>query len=212
MTTLSLADRNEPSGSCGRSLNICVFSGARTGKSAAIAAAADETGWLIAHRGHRLVYGGSGSGLMGSVAWAASRNGAEITGIIPRFILERERAIMAPPQDMHLTETMSERKKLMLQCADGFLALPGGYGTLDEILEVITLNSLGIMAKPLVILDLGGIWAGLLQTVREFCELGFASGGVGVHFHVASSPAQAMDLLEAHIPVPAAIDNVTEMA
>jgi cytokinin riboside 5'-monophosphate phosphoribohydrolase len=193
-------------------LNICVFSGARPGKSDAIATAANETGSLIGHRGHRLVYGGGGSGLMGSVAWAASRNGAEITGIIPKFIFEREQAIMAPPQEMHLTETMFDRKKLMLQCADGFLALPGGYGTLDEVLEVITLNSLGIMAKPLVILELEGIWAGLLQTVQEFCDLGFASGGAGVHFHVASSPAEAMDLLEAHVPAAAAIDNVKEMA
>src|SRR5690606_31291909 len=97
-----------------RPLSVCVFAGARHGRDEAVVTAAGELGALLGRRGHRLVYGGGGSGLMGVVSWAAHRAGAPVTGVMPKFLYEIERAVAAPPQTLVLTTTMAERKTEML--------------------------------------------------------------------------------------------------
>ncbi|MFI9271107.1 TIGR00730 family Rossman fold protein [Kitasatospora sp. NPDC052896] len=174
-----------------------MFCGARSGERAGITEAAREVGRLIGERGHRLVYGGGGSGLMGEVAWAAAKSGAPITGYTPRFLYERELAIAAPDQELHLTDDMFERKRLMIEHADAFLALPGGYGTLDEVLDVLSLNCLGEQGKPLVLVDAEGFWGPIRAAVEKLRGLGFADHGEGVLFRTARGGAEALALAEA---------------
>jgi cytokinin riboside 5'-monophosphate phosphoribohydrolase len=163
----------EPEASEHRSLSIAVFCGARTSGGTAVLLA-ERIGRLLGERGHRLVYGGGGSGLMGTVAWSAFKGGADILGVTPQDIREREAAIAAPPQDTHITETMSERKSIMMDAADAFIALPGGYGTVDEILDVISLSYLGMHRKPLCLLHADGEWNALRETLGMLVGLGYA--------------------------------------
>ncbi|MER5625774.1 TIGR00730 family Rossman fold protein [Streptosporangium sp. NPDC002544] len=186
----------------GKPLEICVFCGAGRSNSQIIVDMARATGRLIGQRGHRLIYGGGGSGLMGEVAWAASETGATIRGIIPRFLYERERAIAAPAQETHLTDSLHRRKEHMLRGADAFIALPGGYGTLDEILEVISATYLGMSEKPLVIVNAEGVWDGfisLVETLRRFELISLAGQSM---FHSVASPEEAVSLVE-RLTVPA---------
>lgn len=181
------------------SLSICVFCGARSGAEEDVAAAR-ELGTLIGRAGHRLIYGGGGSGLMGEVAWAAHDSGADVMGIIPAFLYERERGIAAPPQERFLTPTMAARKERMLACADAFLALPGGYGTLDEIFEVLSLNYLGLYAKPMVLLDVGQRWRSLLQLNADIVHNGFADAPADNLFRTVDTPSAALKTIEALTP------------
>ncbi|QYC41595.1 LOG family protein ORF6 in fasciation locus [Nonomuraea coxensis DSM 45129] len=176
-------------------LEICVFCGAGRCNSPSIVAAARATGSLIGRRGHRLLYGGGGSGLMGEVAWAAAEHGASIRGVIPHFLYERERAIAAPAQELHLTDTLLKRKEHMLRSADVFLALPGGFGTLDEILEVISATYLGVHAKPMIIVNPDGVWDGFIALVETLAGLDLITSPTPV-FHTADSPEEAMALAE----------------
>jgi cytokinin riboside 5'-monophosphate phosphoribohydrolase len=180
-------------------LSICVFCGARSGAAEDVAAAR-EIGTLLGRAGHRLIYGGGGSGLMGEVAWAAYDSGAAVTGITPTFLYERERGNAAPPQTLYLTRTMATRKERMLACADAFLALPGGYGTLDEILEVLSLNYLGLNAKPLVLLDVGQRWRSLLRLTTDIVRNGFAAPQTDALFQAVDTPSAAIKTIEAVTP------------
>jgi uncharacterized protein (TIGR00730 family) len=178
-------------------LTICVFCGARSGTERDVATAR-EVGALVGRAGHRLVYGGGGSGLMGEVAWAAYDNGATVTGVIPKSLFELERGTAAaPPQTLHLTESMGERKEKMLALADAFLALPGGYGTLDEVLEVLSLTSLGMQRKPLVLLDVGRTWTSFLRLTADLARRGFVDPGADRPFRTVDSPAAAIRTIEA---------------
>ncbi|GAA3585377.1 TIGR00730 family Rossman fold protein [Nonomuraea rosea] len=176
-------------------LEICVFCGAGQCNSPAIVETARRTGSLIGRRGYRLLYGGGGSGLMGEVAWAAAEQGAAIRGVIPHFIYERERAVAAPAQEMHVTDTLYKRKEHMLRSADAFLALPGGFGTLDEILEVISATYLGVHAKPMIIINPEGVWDAFIDLVDTLRGLNLISGAAPA-FHTADSPEEAMELVE----------------
>jgi uncharacterized protein (TIGR00730 family) len=179
-----------------RSLSVCVFAGASTGSGRRAVAAAEELGVLLGERGHRLIYGGGGSGLMGALAWSAHRSGADVVGVIPKFLYEAESGIAAPPQTLRLTATMAERKTEMLESADAFVALPGGLGTLDEVFEVLTLTYLGQHAKPLVLLDVEGAWHGLRKLVGEVCRRGFADPARS-GLHTTAAPAEALGAIEA---------------
>ncbi|MET7334485.1 TIGR00730 family Rossman fold protein [Nonomuraea sp. NPDC005650] len=181
------------------SLSICVFCGAGRSNSPAIVDTARATGRLIGERGHRLVYGGGGSGLMGEVAWAAAETGAAIRGIIPKFLYERELGISAPAQETHLTDSLNRRKELMLHSADAFLALPGGYGTLDEILEVISAAYLDVSAKPLVVVNVEGVWdhfLGLVATLQDFHLIAPREQPL---FRAVDTAEDALDLIETMI-------------
>jgi cytokinin riboside 5'-monophosphate phosphoribohydrolase len=196
MMTSTILEQGGSTHERAKPLSICVFCGAGRSNSETIVDAARTTGRLIGERGHHLVYGGGGSGLMGEVAWAASEKGAAIRGIIPQFLYERELGIAAPTQETHLTDSLHKRKEHMLRSADAFLALPGGYGTLDEILEVVSAAYLGISAKPLVVVNVEGVWdnfIGLVETLQEYHLIAPRTQPL---FRTAASAEEALDLVE----------------
>jgi uncharacterized protein (TIGR00730 family) len=154
-------------------ISICVFCGSRYGADPRFRVAASRFGELAGRARVRLIYGGGHVGLMGAVADAAMAEGGEVTGLIPTRLLEREvghRAIT----ELVVTKDMFERKQQMIDRADAFVILPGGLGTLDELLDVVTLRQLGYHAKPVVIVNLGGYWDPLITLVDRVIEQKFA--------------------------------------
>jgi uncharacterized protein (TIGR00730 family) len=152
--------------------SVCVFCGAREGASPAFARAADALGAAFAREGVQLVYGGGSTGLMGRVARACRENGGRVVGVIPTFLLPREGA--SPHIDeLIVVETMHERKHTMFDRSDAFVALPGGVGTLDELVEQMVWGQLGRHAKPIVLADVGGFWGPLLTLLGKMSDDGF---------------------------------------
>ncbi|MGW7402386.1 LOG family protein [Streptomyces sp. NPDC054833] len=176
-------------------LSIGVFCGASAGRSPRYAEVAAELGTRIAARGHRLVYGAGGVGMMGEVARAAAAGGAPILGVIPEFLRTREMGDELPPQELVLTTDLLERKRIMIDSADAFVALPGGYGTLDEILEVVSMAALGQRVGPLVLVDVDGDWDPLRRLVEGLLRRGFVRDAELVR--VATDPDEALDLVAA---------------
>jgi uncharacterized protein (TIGR00730 family) len=152
--------------------SVCVFCGSRDGSDPAYLAAATETGAAIARRGWKLVYGGGHVGLMGALADAALAEGGEVIGVMPRALLTRE---IAHPgiTKIHLVTSMHRRKALMSSLSDGFLTLPGGYGTLEEFFETLTWAQLGLHTKPCAVLDVIDFWDPLLAMVSNQIAGGF---------------------------------------
>jgi len=140
---------------------LCVFCGSNVGGRDVYAAAAGRLGAALAHAGIGLVYGGGSVGLMGILADAALAGGGEVIGVIPRALATREIAHHGLA-GLRVVESMHERKALMTELADGFVALPGGLGTLEELLEVVTWAQLGLHAKPIAVLNVAGYFDGLL--------------------------------------------------
>ncbi|WP_229053845.1 TIGR00730 family Rossman fold protein [Aeromicrobium sp. Leaf350] len=152
--------------------SVAVFCGSRFGSDPAYEQAAVEVGRTLAERGITLVYGGGRVGLMGAVADAAMAAGGEVVGVIPRSLDEREVA-HAGLSELHVVETMHERKAIMADRAEAFLALPGGMGTLEEITEQWTWTQLGIHAKRSAFYDVAGFWRPLATLVDSMVEAGF---------------------------------------
>ncbi len=173
------------------SRKICVFCGSRTGVRDVYGQAAAELGRTLAEQGMDLIYGGGDVGLMGIVAGSALEAGAEVWGIIPRRLLDREVA-KAGLTRLLVTETMFERKERMIAEADGFVVLPGGFGTLDELLEVLTLRQLGYHDKPVVLLDIAGFWGPCVAFFRTILREGFADRGSERLFTVVPDVASAL--------------------
>jgi uncharacterized protein (TIGR00730 family) len=144
------------------------------GNSPRYAEVARELGGELAARGIELVYGGGHVGLMGAVADGTLAAGGRVIGVIPRALLERELAHKGA-QEMHVVETMHERKALMAKLSDAFVALPGGYGTLDELCEVLTWSQLGIHRKPVAMFDVDDYWAPLVALFDHAVSRGFVS-------------------------------------
>ncbi len=141
--------------------SVCVFCGSNTGKGETYGRAARALAEAVAQRSLRLVYGGGSIGLMGVLGEAALAAGAHVIGVTPRRLLERE-LVHKGLTEIHVVETMNERKALMAQISDAFIALPGGMGTLDELFEMLTWNQLGFHRKPCGVLDAGGYFAQLM--------------------------------------------------
>ena len=142
--------------------SICVYCGSRSGLSPDFAAAAAQVGHWIGEHGGQLVYGGGKSGLMGIVADAALQSGAHVVGVIPKALVEKEWAHLGCTE-LHIVDTMHDRKRMMAERADAFLALPGGIGTFEELFEVWTWRQLGYHDKPIGILNIKGYYDGLLN-------------------------------------------------
>jgi uncharacterized protein (TIGR00730 family) len=151
---------------------LCVYCGSNPGTDPAFLAAAKALGARLGATGKRLVYGGGRVGLMGAVADAALAAGAHVTGIIPRTLMDKEvehRGLSA----LHVVGSMHERKMRMADLSDGFIALPGGVGTMEELFEVWTWNQLGLHAKPIGLLDVAGYYRPLLTFIDSMVERGF---------------------------------------
>ena len=152
--------------------SICVYCGSRPGANPAFAEAAAGVGRWIGERGGQLVYGGGRSGLMGVVADAALAAGARVVGVIPQALVDREQAHRGCTE-LHVVDTMHERKRRMAERADAFLALPGGIGTMEEFFEIWTWYQLGYHGKPVGLLNVGGYYDALLQFLHTGVQAGF---------------------------------------
>lgn len=179
--------------------SVCVYSASSTKIDKAYFEAAAQLGKLLADRHIRLINGAGNIGLMRCVADAVLDNGGEVRGIIPKFMVE---------QGWHHTgltelvavESMHERKKLMADMSDAVIALPGGCGTLEELLEIITWKQLGLYLNPIVILNINGFFDPLLTMLEKAIEENFMRRRHGDIWHVASTPREAVDLIYS-IPV-----------
>jgi hypothetical protein len=141
--------------------SLCLFCGASPGADPAYRDAAASFGTTLAHRNIRLIYGGGSVGLMGVAADACLAAGGEVVGVIPRMLMEKEVGHAGVTQ-MHVVETMHDRKALMTELADGFIALPGGFGTLDELFESLTWQQLAYHTKPIGLLNVNGFFDALI--------------------------------------------------
>jgi uncharacterized protein (TIGR00730 family) len=152
--------------------SICVYCGSRPGERTEFAAVAQAVGRWIGERGGQLVYGGGRTGLMGTVAEATRTAGGRVVGIIPKALVDKE---LANPlcDELHIVDTRPERKAMMGERADAFIALPGGIGTFEELFEIWTWRQLGYHDKPVGILNVAGYYAGLLEFLAHSVREGF---------------------------------------
>ena len=146
--------------------NVCVYCGSGSGRDPAFTAAARTLGAALAAAGLGLVYGGGGNGMMGDVARAVLAGGGHVTGIIPKFLVDREVAL-AGLSEMVVTDDMHERKRLMFERSDAFVALPGGIGTLEELVEIMTWAQLDRHKKPIVVANIAGFWEPFLDLIAH---------------------------------------------
>ena len=154
------------------SFSMCVYCGSRPGENPAFAEAAQAVGqWIGEHEG-QLVYGGGRGGLMGVVAEATRLAGGRVVGIIPQALVDKELANRLC-DELHIVQTMHERKAMMAECSDAFIALPGGIGTFEELFEVWTWRQLGYHGKPLGLLNTAGYYDGLMAFLRTSVASGF---------------------------------------
>lgn len=156
--------------------SLCVYCGSREGSEPAYARAADAVGTLIGRQGWRLVYGGGRAGLMGRVADAVLAAGGTAVGVIPASLMERELG-HAGLTELHVVQTMHQRKHLMAERADAFVALPGGIGTFEELFEVWTWRQLGYHDKPIGLLNVEGYYDRLVEFLGQTEQRGFVSAG-----------------------------------
>lgn len=177
---------------------ICVYCGSNPGVRPAYADAARRFGRLLGERGLGLVFGGGHVGLMGVVADAALGAGGEVTGVIPQALVDRE---LAHPdvQDMRIVRTMHERKALMAELADGFVALPGGLGTLDELFEIWTWAQLGLHGKPIGLLEVDGFFAPLVAYLDRAATEGFVRSEQRAMLLVETEPARLLERFQAYV-------------
>ena len=173
---------------------ICVYCGSGQGADPVFTAAARLLGQMMAKAGIRLVYGGGRIGLMGEVARSVLDAGGMVTGIIPQFLKARE-VMLADAQELHVVEDMHARKKLMFDKADAFIALPGGIGTLEELVEQLTWAQLGRHEKPILIANINGFWRPLLSLLAHMRESGFVRPGLEVKYLVAGRIEDALEML-----------------
>lgn len=173
---------------------ICVYCGAATGDDPVFATAAREFGALLAHRGIKLVYGGGHVGLMGLVADGALLAGGQVEGVIPRSMCDKELAHTGI-QKLHVVESMHDRKALMAELSDAFVALPGGIGTLDELFEIWTWRQIGLHGKPIGVLDVNGYWQPFLLLAENMDRHGFLHRNALDMLVFDNDPARLIDRL-----------------
>jgi uncharacterized protein (TIGR00730 family) len=175
--------------------NICVYCGSSVGSDSRYVEAARALGRELATAKIGLIYGGGGTGLMGVLARSVLDNGGFVTGIIPEFLTEREAAFDAA-QNLIVVPDMHTRKRLMFEKADAFVALPGGIGTLEELVEQLTWVQLGRHTKPVVIADIGGFWRPLLALLAHMRERRFIEAALEVRYLVAEKIEDVLPMIE----------------
>ena len=175
--------------------NVCVYCGSASGDNPRYRTAAETLGAALARAGIGLVYGGGNNGLMGVVARAVLAHGGEVTGIIPDFLKQREVGLDAA-QEFITVPDMHTRKRMMFERADAFVALPGGVGTLEELVEQLTWVQLGRHDKPVLIADIGGFWRPLLSLFAHMREQGFIKPETEVRYLVAEKVEDVIEMLQ----------------
>ncbi|MFP2932723.1 TIGR00730 family Rossman fold protein [Pyxidicoccus sp. 3LG] len=181
--------------------SICVFCGSRPGARPEYLEAARSLGAELARRGLTLVYGGASVGLMGALADSASAAGGKVVGVLPGFMREKELAHKGISELLPVG-SMHERKALMAERSDAIIALPGGFGTLDELFEIVTWAQLGLHRKPMGLLDTRGFYQPLLAMARHMAAEGFVPAEQAVPFAVSDSPSELVELLMAGPTLP----------
>jgi uncharacterized protein (TIGR00730 family) len=176
--------------------SICAYAGSGPGTNPAFKEAARRFGSILAENGIALIYGGGSSGLMGACANAVLDGGGFVTGIIPEFLVDREHMLLRS-QERIITRDMHERKRLMFERADAFVALPGGVGTLEELVEQLTWAQLGRHKKPILIANLKGFWDGLLGLFEHMGRAGYIHSTARLNFLVADNVEDILPALRA---------------
>ena len=174
--------------------NVCVYSASSTKIAPVYFAVAEELGRLLASQGINLINGAGSIGLMGATSNATLEAGGTVTGVIPRFMVEQNWHHTGLTQLIE-TETMHERKQLMAELSDGVIALPGGCGTMEELLEIITWKQLGLYLKPIVILNIQGFYDPLLEMLERAIDGNFMRSEHRAIWQVATSAQEAIYLL-----------------
>jgi uncharacterized protein (TIGR00730 family) len=175
--------------------HLCVYCGSGPGRNPAYMAAARALGTHMANFGIGLVYGGGSLGLMGELARSVIAGGGHVIGIIPQFLVNKER-MLTDVNELIVTASMHERKMTMFERADGFVALPGGLGTLEELVEISTWAQLDRHAKPIIICDINDYWAPLLTLIDHMRSEKFIREGLELKLDVVKSPKEVVSVFE----------------
>lgn len=174
---------------------ICVYCGSGTGENPEYAAAARRLGEIFAEAGIGLVYGGGCIGLMGEIARSVLAHGGHVIGIIPSFLTERE-VMLKDVQELIVVEDMHQRKHLMFDKSDAFVALPGGLGTLEELVEQLTWSQLGRHAKPIVLANIESFWNPLLNLFRHMQADGFIRQGLELNIEIVDDVERVLPTIQ----------------
>ncbi len=175
--------------------HLCVYCGSGPGRNPAYMAAARALGTAMANRGIGLVYGGGSLGLMGEVAQSVLDSGGHVVGIIPEFLVNKER-MLTDVNELIVTASMHERKMTMFERSDGFVALPGGLGTLEELVEISTWAQLDRHAKPIIICDVDNYWAPLLTLINHMRQEKFIREGIDLKLEVVKKAEDVVSVFE----------------
>lgn len=174
---------------------ICVYCGSGPGINPAYVSAAESFGQILADEGVRLVYGGGSLGLMGTLARSVLRNGGKVTGIIPEFLVAREK-MLRDVDELIVTEDMHTRKRAMFEHSDAFVALPGGIGTLEETVEMLTWSQLGQHEKPVLLANIADFWNPLIRLLEHMRAEEFIREGLTANYLVAGEVPEIIPALE----------------
>ena len=189
--------------------NICVYCGSGSGTDPRYGEAARTLGKSLADAGIGLVYGGGGLGLMGETARATLANGGRVTGIIPSFLSEKEQ-MLKDVDELIVVDDMHERKMLMFRRSDAFVALPGGIGTLEELVEQLTWSQLGQHGKPVVIANIANFWSPFLSLLDHMRAQEFVRKGLEVSYHVVDTAEEIVPKIKSTFD--ATLDEETQAA
>jgi uncharacterized protein (TIGR00730 family) len=177
---------------------VCVYCGSSAGADPAFALAADALGKIFAENGVRLVYGGGSIGMMGALAGSVLAHGGNVTGIIPEFLVNKEHMLVGA-QEIIVTRDMHERKRVMFEKADAFVALPGGIGTLEELVEQLTWAQLGRHRKPILLANIAGFWDPLCELLDHMNALGFLHATDRLNYVIVDTVEKIMPALRAAV-------------
>jgi uncharacterized protein (TIGR00730 family) len=180
----------------GEIARVCVYCGSSPGNDPDLMRAATRFGEILADNGVGLVYGGGASGLMGAIAGAVQARGGDIIGIIPEFLTEREN-MFTGAHELVVTRDMHERKRIMFERSDAFVALPGGIGTLEETVEQLTWAQLGRHRKPILLANLKGFWDSLIDVFGHMGRLGFIHSAAKLTYLVTDNVEDILPALRA---------------
>jgi uncharacterized protein (TIGR00730 family) len=179
--------------------NVCVYCGSGPGANPAFMKAAADFGRTLAESNIGLVYGGGSIGLMGAVSKSVLDHGGKVTGIIPEFLQAREHPLVGQ-YELVVTQNMHERKQIMFDRADAFVALPGGVGTLEELVEQLTWAQLGQHRKPILLADIDGFWEPFLKLIDHMRDMAFIRAGLSVNLLTVKRIEDILPKLRAAMP------------
>ena len=176
-------------------MKICMFGSANDRIDPEYIQEASKLGAELGRRGHELVFGAGKQAMMGAAARAAHESGARVTGISPKFFLDMG-VLYEECDELILTRTMSVRKRRMTELAEGYVIMPGGYGTMDELFEILTLTQIGKLHAPIVFVNTKGFFDDIVAMIRRLADEGFVSVANSRIFSVASNASEALDIIE----------------